>query len=206
MPMPSRSVRPAGKRHSHGEYVDGADAAGTLVTYQRCARDSSQVLPVAVPTAVGARSGKPAGTSVCTRFRTGLGNSAGPQQRAPDIDVPSKRGRGRLQPGRMPGDDGIAGTGTVAPARGLRAPATARVRASGATARHAVIFICHRDAMQLAPSARRLSSAQGTRARVAHAFCQCWSVACRLRRYERGDPHRAAAEAAAAVRQHVRVP
>ena len=25
MPMPSRSVRPAGKRHSHGEYVGGAD-------------------------------------------------------------------------------------------------------------------------------------------------------------------------------------
>jgi hypothetical protein len=118
------------------------------VTAARCFR-------VAVPTAVGARSGKPAGTSVCTRFRTRLGNSAGPQQRAPDIDVPGKRGRGRLQPGRMPGDDGIADTGTVAPARGLCAPGTAGGRASGATAWHAVIFICHRDAMQLEPLASR---------------------------------------------------
>jgi hypothetical protein len=46
----------------------------------------------------------------------------------------------------------------------------------------------------------------GLRARVVHAFCQCWSVACRLRRYERGNPHCAAAEAASAVRQHVCVP
>jgi hypothetical protein len=53
---------------------------------------------------------------------------------------------------------------------------------------------------------KSLSSAQGTRALVARAFCQCWSVACRLRRYECGDPHCATAEAAAAVRQHVRVP
>jgi len=44
-------------------------------------------------------------------------------------------------------------------------------------------------------SARRY---RALRARVAHAFCQCWSVACRLRRYERGDPRCAAAEAAAA--------
>jgi hypothetical protein len=37
IPMPSRSVRPAGKRHSHGGYFAGADAPCTPVTCQGCA-------------------------------------------------------------------------------------------------------------------------------------------------------------------------
>jgi hypothetical protein len=37
IPMPSRSVQPAGNRHSHGGYVAGADAPSTPVACQGCA-------------------------------------------------------------------------------------------------------------------------------------------------------------------------
>jgi hypothetical protein len=36
IPMPSRSVQPAGKRHSHGGYVSGADAPDRPVACQGC--------------------------------------------------------------------------------------------------------------------------------------------------------------------------
>ena len=97
--------------------------AGTAARYFR----------VAVPAAADARSGKSAGHfRLYAPPRLRLGAPRGRQQRAPDIDVPGKLGRGRPQPGRMPGGDGIR-TGTVAPARGLCAPGTAHGRAPRAT-------------------------------------------------------------------------
>jgi hypothetical protein len=43
MPMPSPTVRPAGKQHSHGGRIDGAGDPGRLAA--REARDSGHVLP-----------------------------------------------------------------------------------------------------------------------------------------------------------------
>jgi hypothetical protein len=37
IPMPSHSVKPAGKRHSHGGYAGGADAPSIPVACQGCA-------------------------------------------------------------------------------------------------------------------------------------------------------------------------
>jgi hypothetical protein len=104
--MPSRSVRPAGKRHSHGGYVGGADAPGTPVTCQGCAGQRQG--------ASGSRCRLPRRSKRQVRWALppvrasgqGQGAPRGPQQRAPDIDVPGKLGRGRPQPGRMPRDDG----------------------------------------------------------------------------------------------------
>jgi hypothetical protein len=85
MPMLSRSVRPAGNRHSYRGYVAGTGAPGRPVTCQRC---------------TGA-----------TRFPGGGSRALRGRQRAPEIDVPGKLGRGQPQPGRTPGDDGNGDTG-----------------------------------------------------------------------------------------------
>lgn len=45
IPMPSRSVQPAGKRHSHGGYVGGADGLRPARLPARDARDRGHVLP-----------------------------------------------------------------------------------------------------------------------------------------------------------------
>jgi hypothetical protein len=108
--MLSRSVKPTGDRHSHG-YVAGADAPDRLVARQGCAGQRQRYFRVAVRTVVGAQSGKSAGHFRLYMLSGKAGNSAGPQQHGPDIHVPGKLGRGRPQPGRMPRDDGIAGTG-----------------------------------------------------------------------------------------------
>jgi hypothetical protein len=85
MPMLSRSVRPAGNRHSYRGYVAGTGAPGRPVTCQRCTGP--------------------------TRFPGGGSRALRGRQRAPEIDVPGKLGRGRPQPGRTPGDDGNGDTG-----------------------------------------------------------------------------------------------
>jgi hypothetical protein len=76
------------------------------------ARDSGRDFRVAVPTVAGTRSGKSAGHF---RLHALPGKTWEPcgaaATHAPDIHVPGKPGRGRPQPGRAPGDDGIAGTG-----------------------------------------------------------------------------------------------
>jgi hypothetical protein len=114
-------------------YVAGADAPGTLVTC-RDARDSGKVLPgrgADCDSALEAAS--PLGTSVCTSLRSRVGAPREGSSVRRISTCPAKLGRGRPQPGRMPGDDGIAGTGTVAPARGPCAPGTAHGRAPLAT-------------------------------------------------------------------------
>jgi len=69
MPMPSRSVQPAGKRHSYGGYAGGADPpADRLPTMGT--QDSGHALPGG--SAGCRRHSKPVmrwGTSVRTRFR-----------------------------------------------------------------------------------------------------------------------------------------
>jgi hypothetical protein len=75
---------------------------------------------------------------------------------------PASWGRGRPQPGRVPGDDGDADTGNTRPHGGCVRPARPTgPGAMGSAARNAVIFICHRDAMQARAVGESLPSGQG---------------------------------------------
>jgi hypothetical protein len=105
----SRSVKPAGNRHSYG-YIAGAGTPGRLVACRRCGT-AARYFRVAVPTVAGARSGKSAGYFRLYALPVRLESPAWLRQHAPDINVPGKAGQGRPQPDRVPGDDGIAGTG-----------------------------------------------------------------------------------------------
>jgi len=99
--MPSHSVRPAGKRHSHDEYVGGADAqTGRLPATD--ARDSGKALPGGHADCGGARSGKSAGhfPSVRASVRcSGTARHSGSTRRK--LARPASRGeRGHSRDGR----------------------------------------------------------------------------------------------------------
>jgi len=118
IPMPSRSVRPAGKRHSHGGYVAGADAPNRPDACQgctgqwQCASGSWCRLP---------RRSKRLIRWALSSVRAS-GEATGVRR---DVDVPGKLGRGRPQPGRMPGPGGIPDTGYGRAPQGLCAPGMA---------------------------------------------------------------------------------
>ena len=64
MPMPSRSVRPAGNRHSYGGYAGGADAPGTPVACQGCEGRWRGASGRRRPQASPFKAANPLGTSV----------------------------------------------------------------------------------------------------------------------------------------------
>ncbi len=130
MPMPSRSVRPAGNRHSYGGYVAGADASDGPVTCQECRgqRQGVSGWRCRLPPALEAAS--PLGTSVCTRFRARLRGSAETAAACRRIlACPASRGEGGHSRAGCQGPAGLPAPGTVTPARGLCAPGTAHGRA-----------------------------------------------------------------------------
>jgi hypothetical protein len=112
IPMPSRSVRHAGKRHRHGGYVAGADAPDRLVTCQGCAghRQRASGWQCRLQAASGAAS--PLGTSACTRFRSRLGAPQGGQQR---LACPASWGEGVHSRAGCPRTTGLPTPGTASP-------------------------------------------------------------------------------------------
>lgn len=135
MPMPSRSVRPAGNRHSCGDppLMLRAGHAG----YPPGMREAA------------ARCSPGGGAGGCLRPKRQVrwalrlcalqGEAAGLRgadgSMPPDIGVPGKPGRGRPQPGRMPGSAMIPGTGNGRARTGLCAPRTAPPSGGAGTGR-----------------------------------------------------------------------
>jgi hypothetical protein len=135
--MPSHTVRPAGKRHSHAGYVGGADTqAGQLPA--RDARDSGHVVPVAVPAAADARSGKSAGLFQLQELqrdaRAPRGDSGGTRRHAAGRGgAPGRRWRGafaghRFRASGVPPEEAVRGCPGVTRAARLSAPGRCRAR------------------------------------------------------------------------------
>jgi hypothetical protein len=116
MPTPSHTVRPAGKRYSHGGYVGGADAPGCPVACQGCAGQW--------PCASGWRCWLPPALKAFNPLGT--------------LTCPASWGDDGHSRAGCPGRRDLPAPGTVAPARGCVRPGrpTARprwVRVTGVT-------------------------------------------------------------------------
>jgi hypothetical protein len=116
MPMPSRSVRPAGNRHWYGGYTAGPATPGRPAMRGTTARCSK----VTAPAVVSARSGKSAGA--CAGTRSSVRRM---------LTCPASWSEDSHSRARSPGTTRSPAPGTDAPARGLCAPGSAHRWASG---------------------------------------------------------------------------
>ena len=190
---------PAGKRHSRrirrcrGRPKRAGCLAGMRETATMCTR-------VAVPATAGVRGVNPLGTSARTRFRPGRA-LRGRRQRAPYVGMPGKLGRGRTQPGRMPGADGDCRRrvrsrphgGGVRPGRST-APGAAGIRLPGDADEE-------RSRAQVPGSGMLLRKAAPGRPRVIRAAGVSLPLSRARRRHECSDQRRSAAAAYAPGRR-----
>jgi hypothetical protein len=128
MPMPSRSVQPAGQGHLHGGYVAGADAPSAPAACQGCAGQRQ--------CACGWRSLLSLAFEALIRWAlppiralAGAGLCGGRRQRARILACPASWGEGGHSRAGCPGPTGFSAPGTVAPARGRCAPGGGPCRA-----------------------------------------------------------------------------
>jgi len=143
IPMPSRSARPAGNRHSCGD-----SSLALLARHAGCLRGCGGVvfpgrccwrlapLEAASPLGTLACGRCPEcqgghvprhpdrvcqlAVSGCARFRPAADLRGDGRQHAQILAAPGKRGRGRPQPGRVPGAEGFPALAAVAPIRRRR--------------------------------------------------------------------------------------
>jgi hypothetical protein len=107
IPMPSHTVRPAGKRHSDGGYAGGADAPSWPVTCQGCAGQRPRASGWRCRVTPALEAASPLGTSVSGSFRATLGSAVTAAARGGYWRA-RQAGAARPQPGRMPGPGGIS--------------------------------------------------------------------------------------------------
>ena len=200
IPMPSRSVQPAGRRHlwrrrrrrGHPERAGCTPGVrGTAAIRVR----------LAVPAAAGVRGVNPLGTSARS-FRPGRG-SAGPTAACAACCHARQAGaRGGHSRAGCPGPTGFPVPGTVAPARGRCAPGTAHSRAPLASGCRGTPTRSIRGHWFRAV-ARCCARPAPRRPRVIRAAGVCQSRWCRARRrQERCGRRRPAASAYAPGRRH----